>query len=88
MFCREWNEGLLTTLLRKLCIPAFSTNGDSKTHRVMKILQLDGEASTHYHHYDFVGRCWYSNVMQADFLLNGDVYLNVVKYSESLKLLF
>ena len=50
MFCREWNEGLLTTLLRKLCIPALSTSDDSKTQRVMKILQLDGEASADEHY--------------------------------------
>ncbi|XP_056010102.1 uncharacterized protein LOC125667097 [Ostrea edulis] len=39
----EWKDGLLTSLLRKLCIQPASTNYDLKATGKMKIIQLDGE---------------------------------------------
>lgn len=43
MFDREWKDGLLTSLLRKLCIQPASTNYDLQTTQKMKVIQLDGE---------------------------------------------
>eukprot|EP00105_Crassostrea_gigas_P044993 XP_019929141.1 PREDICTED: dynein beta chain, ciliary isoform X4 [Crassostrea gigas] len=39
----EWKDGLLTSLLRKLCIQPASTNYDLQTTQKMKVIQLDGE---------------------------------------------
>jgi hypothetical protein len=39
----EWKDGLLTSLLRKLCIQPASTNYDLQATGKMKIIQLDGE---------------------------------------------
>lgn len=43
MFDSEWKDGLLTSLLRKLCIQTASTNYDLQTTQKMKVIQLDGE---------------------------------------------
>lgn len=43
LFDREWKDGLLTSLLRKLCIQPASTNYDLQTTQKMKVIQLDGE---------------------------------------------
>nr|XP_022320176.1 dynein beta chain, flagellar outer arm-like isoform X6 [Crassostrea virginica] len=39
----DWKDGLLTSLLRKLCIQPASTNYDLQTTQKMKVIQLDGE---------------------------------------------
>ena len=40
---REWQEGLLTSLLRKFCIQPIDINYDIMAKPTMKIMQLDGE---------------------------------------------
>lgn len=44
--CREWKDGLVTTLLRKLCLRDIEADPSKKTDSkksVVKLLQLDGE---------------------------------------------
>ncbi|KAK7479590.1 hypothetical protein BaRGS_00029139 [Batillaria attramentaria] len=44
---REWQEGLLTSLLRKFCIQPTNVNYDFMAKPTMKIMQLDGECDPH-----------------------------------------
>ncbi|KAK3108743.1 hypothetical protein FSP39_014630 [Pinctada imbricata] len=40
---KEWKDGLLTSLLRKMCIQPPMTNYDINANPKMKVIQLDGE---------------------------------------------
>ncbi|XP_076457719.1 uncharacterized protein LOC143291635 isoform X3 [Babylonia areolata] len=44
---KEWQEGLLTSLLRKFCIQPPNINYDINAKPTMKIMQLDGECDPH-----------------------------------------
>ena len=44
--CREWQDGLVTSLLRKLCLREVEDEQNIKTNNkksAIKLLQLDGE---------------------------------------------